>query len=219
MASPRLRVKAVPGYSPCGLQTRGGSPPSSISSPRIRSPSPSLPMSSSSSSFTGSSPSIWSSDKIRAPVARILFLSSRLYGVWSLLRGRARRDEDAFPFELDAGLSPSPLLFPFFVIFCPRIARLSPTLQTVMRFLLPCKYNEIDVVPESESSIWALRCIPLLHSMCAFVHAACVCSFVRLTTFLSSPASTSSESVRALSFVFARATYFAASFGRWSRAY
>lgn len=34
MTSPILRVNAVPGYSPNGLQIRGGSPPSSISSPR-----------------------------------------------------------------------------------------------------------------------------------------------------------------------------------------
>lgn len=33
ITSPMLRVKAVPGYSPNGLQMRGGSPPSSSSTP------------------------------------------------------------------------------------------------------------------------------------------------------------------------------------------
>jgi len=74
MASPMERVKAVPGYSPWGDQMRGGSPPSSSSSPRRTSPQ---------FSWIGSRPSIWSMLRTLAPYVLTLSRSSFLYGVWS----------------------------------------------------------------------------------------------------------------------------------------
>jgi hypothetical protein len=79
-ASPSERVNAVPGYSPCGLQMRGGSPPSSISVPRSTSPQ---------FSWMGSRPSIWSRDRMRAPDFLTRARSSERYGVWSRDSGLA----------------------------------------------------------------------------------------------------------------------------------
>mmetsp|Transcript_34621 Transcript_34621/g.107045 ORF Transcript_34621/g.107045 Transcript_34621/m.107045 type:complete len:208 (-) Transcript_34621:646-1269(-) len=77
--SPMDRVNAVPGYSWSCAQIRGGSPPSSISSPRLQSQF----------SWIGSTPSIWSAVMTRAPYFLTRSRSSRRYGVWSVDSARA----------------------------------------------------------------------------------------------------------------------------------
>mmetsp|Transcript_29396 Transcript_29396/g.94825 ORF Transcript_29396/g.94825 Transcript_29396/m.94825 type:complete len:256 (-) Transcript_29396:453-1220(-) len=101
--SPMDRVKAVPGYSWSWAQMRGGSPPSSISSPSLQSQF----------SWMGSTPSIWSAVMTRAPYFLTRSLSSRRYGVWSVDSARVTTDP--------SGATD------------PSIARESPTLDTTHR--------------------------------------------------------------------------------------
>mmetsp|Transcript_6175 Transcript_6175/g.25909 ORF Transcript_6175/g.25909 Transcript_6175/m.25909 type:complete len:244 (+) Transcript_6175:207-938(+) len=102
--SPIDRVNAVPGYSWSCAQMRGGSPPSSISSPSLQSQF----------SWIGSTPSIWSAVMTRAPYFLTRSRSSRRYGVWSVLSARVTT-------SFVAGSTD------------PSMARLSPTFDTTSR--------------------------------------------------------------------------------------